>query len=361
MSVTCNYHNIDLPQIVYAKNSNGKRCCGGGIFSGLFSGRGCGGNRLVNGLITGGILTGAAILFNKAFNKGGFFSGMLDCLGGGSWMGGATSFLGGMGGYCGVPTSMAEFATLFACSPLGQLQATIAEEDALAKLTEELKPLVDKAIEDSGLEIEKGSVEYKDVLAKAGAIKTAKPEISDDELKTRLKNYAIASDYDDKLIDLATEKINTITMSDGTSDEEIKDDYLTLGKGYVQLMDGDCNGEVSASEFIKHEVAILGKDIDAEDKKKAEKQSNAIFALLDTNQDNKLDAEEFAAYHHMQATYTDTETDTANDLTAAENETYANAQLAAVNNLLNEESQGVEAAEFREKYEEHLALFKEET
>ena len=362
MAVDCNYHKIDLPQIVYAKNQNSRYCCGGGILSGLLSGGGCvRGNNFTGGLVTGGILAGIVLLANRFSQGGGLLSGLLGgcSILGGNWLSEASSLLGGSG-YCGIPTTMEEFATIFSYSPLGQYQLAMEQEATITKLSEELKPTVDKAIEESGVKIEKDSVEYKDVLAKAGAIKTANPKISDAELKTRLKNYTIASNIDDKLDYLATKEIDKIDIPDGTTEGKSKNAYLNLGKGYVELMDNDCNGKVTVEEFVKHESS--NKLLKPEAVEEAKEKAKIIFDILDENRNGNLDAEEFAAYNHMVAIWDDNEVNTANDITTEENTKHAEAQKAVVNDLMSENTElNEDTNSYYSRYYAHLRQFRDLT
>ena len=86
--------------------------------------------------------------------------------------------------------------------------------------------------------------------------------------------------------------------------DNVKEAYKKLGQGYVELFDANTDGKVDVHEFVEYESQVAKGTSDYEDAKEA---ATTMFAVIDTNNDNQLDAKELAAYNYLTATYNDEE------------------------------------------------------
>lgn len=327
--LACNYpeQNTYIFNTDSNVQSNGHGCCRGNntIWNSFLSfNRGScnhGSGNFWDALLTGGIFAVGGLILDKLF---GGCAQLTPWGGMGSFIGGC-DFTGGYGGWSG------GFENVLMQGPMGgllkNLEITRTATEKREKKLAEHKPIINKAIEASGIAIGAKSVRYYEILDKCVAIKTANPNITDTELQTRLENFTRARDHEVELTYYASgNKKEDLTVCDA---DETQETYEKLGKGYAELLDTNSDGKVEVEEFVKHEAQIAP----ANKKKEAEKAAITMFAVIDTNNDHKLDAKELAAYNYLSATCTDEEgTETAEDITEAEFEKWGEEAVSLVDN-----------------------------
>lgn len=313
-----------------------QKCCGGNggflnsVLSCCIGGYGTGSCSSKGGFwqnVLSGILIGVA---GKAF--GAIFSGNLACYSGvmspmfSGFSGMCTGLVGSLGGFMGI-----DMNAMLAQSPLGQMAILEAENQKIqeekAEKIEKYKSVIDPALEAAGQKVNTRSQLYSELLSKCEAIKTAEPNISDDALKIRLENFARARCYDKELTTFVNQdKVDTLAVAE---EGAINESYAKVGNGYVELMDANTDGKVDVNEYVKYETQVVK---DKDEKAAAEEAAATMFAVMDTNGDDKLDAGELAAYNYLTATYTDAEgaEPTAAELTKDEVEKFAEASEAMV-------------------------------
>lgn len=277
--------------------------CGGSIFGGNNFWKSVG----IGAAITAGIglldwIFSPQQKFDGWFSSAGNWSSGLDFSGWGSGLdfsGWGANLSGWFGGY----------DQAFAASPLGGLalglEQTKKENEEYKKTAKKYETVINAALEAADLkDVSKDVMSqfYRDLVNKCEAIKAAKSDITDADLQNRIENFARARNHDSELVENfgGTDKTDmTVCEADN-----IKEAYNKIGQGYVELFDANTDGKVDVHEFVEYESQVAKGTSDYEDAKEA---ATTMFAVIDTNNDNQLDAKELAAYNYLTATYADEE------------------------------------------------------
>ena len=313
-------HRVYEFNIGNSSNSH-NNCCGQSQCNSIFPWAGGNFGKAVG---TGVAITAAISILDRLFSGpqqkfDGWFSSAGNWCNGlsfGNWGGG---FDFGMGNWFG------GFDQVMANSPLGWafagIEKTRQETEEYKEKAEKYKTVINGALEATDLKDKSKNIMsqfYKDLVNKCEAIKTANTSITDAELQTRIENLLTASEHDSNLTTyLTSDKKEDLTVCEIGKEQET---FSKIGKGYVELLDANTDGKVEVTEFATYEAQVAKGTSEYEAAKEA---AITMFALIDENNDDCLDAAELAAYNHLMTTYKDAEgTSTAEDLTKEEVEAW---------------------------------------
>lgn len=183
-------------------------------------------------------------------------------------------------------------------------------------------------LKNANIDIDETSDDFNDIVNKYNAIKSVKPDITDENLAERISNYAKGLQYHKTEMKLAARDTSTAATIDGVEEavntgdmEKFKAAFHQKAKEYIELYDSaDGDGKISVDELIAMEEKELGRALT--DKERAIVQEEAINRIAILNQDNDaatLNEDEIAAYLWAMSKINDgNDKKTAHDITADE-------------------------------------------
>lgn len=183
-------------------------------------------------------------------------------------------------------------------------------------------------LKNANIDIDETSDDFNDIVNKYNAIKSVKPDITDENLAERISNYAKGLQYHKTEMKFAARDTSTAATIDGVEEavntgdmEKFKAAFHQKAKEYIELYDSaDGDGKISVDELIAMEEKELGRALT--DKERAIVQEEAINRIAILNQDNDaatLNEDEIAAYLWAMSKINDgNDKKTAHDITADE-------------------------------------------
>lgn len=210
------------------------------------------------------------------------------------------------------------------------------------------KQNVKTILKNAGIDIDETSEDFNDIVNKYNAIKSVKPDITDENLAERISNYAKGLQYRKSEEKFAAGDTSTAATIDGVEEavntgdmEKFKAAFHQKAKEYIELYDSaDGDGKISVDEFIAMEEKELGRALTAEERTIVQEEAINRIAIL--NQDNDavtLNEDEIAAYLWAMSKINDVnDKKTAHDITADEWNTSQNSMgIFSGTNLTDEQ------------------------
>lgn len=177
----------------------------------------------------------------------------------------------------------------------------------IAEQEQTTQQIVNQLLENAGINTE--GLDINDIAGKYDAIKNTTPDISDEKLNERIANYAKALKAHQTEAVFAeawaqNETTNTNIEITGVKDaiiegnmEKFKAAFHQAAKEYIELYDNaEGDGKINIEELLAMEEKELGRKLTDEERKIALNEAINRMAILDKNDDNKLDETEIAAY-----------------------------------------------------------------
>lgn len=183
-------------------------------------------------------------------------------------------------------------------------------------------------LKNANIDIDETSDDFNDIVNKYNAIKSVKPDITDENLAERISNYAKGLQYHKTEMKFAAGDTSTAATIDGVEEavntgdmEKFKAAFHQKAKEYIELYDSaDGDGKISIDELIAMEEKELGRALTDEERAIVKEEALNRIAIL--NQDNDkttLSEDEIAAYLWAMSKINDgNDKKTAHDITADE-------------------------------------------
>lgn len=183
-------------------------------------------------------------------------------------------------------------------------------------------------LKNANIDIDETSDDFNDIVNKYNAIKSVKPDITDENLAERISNYAKGLQYHKTEMKFAARDTSTAATIDGVEEavnegdmEKFKASFHQKAKEYIELYDSaDGDGKISVDELIAMEEKELGRALTAEERKIVQEEAINRIAILNQDSDETtLNEDEIAAYLWAMSKINDgNDKKTAHDITAAE-------------------------------------------